>query len=172
MVMSLHEKVAKRFYSRVIKTDSCWIWKGTIGTDGYGSLYDENSRQEKAHRISYRLNKGEIPKGLCVMHKCDNKLCVNPEHLSLGTRKENNLDRVKKGRTKDGMDLPRTKLSDTDIYSIFSLFFNHKTPQKLIAKYFDIDQGHISTILGKRRQTSRLKRIKEKFWKDKKNMLL
>lgn len=172
MAMSLHEKVSKRFYKRVLKTDTCWIWKGTVDTQGYGSLYDENSRQEKAHRISYRLNIGEIPKGLCVMHKCDNRLCVNPEHLQLGTRKENNQDRINKGRTKEGLELPRTKLSDQDIYTILSMTFVHGVKQNLISKYFGICQSHISTILGNRRQSNKLKRIKKKFWEDRKNMLL
>jgi len=65
-------------------------------TRGYGEYYIGNYRFERAHRFSYKIYKGKIPKGLCVCHTCDNPKCVNPDHLWLGTVKENNQDCIKK----------------------------------------------------------------------------
>ncbi len=78
--------------------DECWIWTGTINGPGkkrYGVIRD-NYKQKKAHRVSYELHKGEIPDGLVVRHLCDNKLCVNPNHLEVGTVGDNNRDKVGK----------------------------------------------------------------------------
>ena len=78
--------------------DDCWIWTGTQNgrpKKRYGVIRD-NYKQKKAHRVSYELYKGQIPEGLVVRHLCDNKLCVNPKHLKLGTVSENNRDKIGK----------------------------------------------------------------------------
>lgn len=80
--------------SHVKKTESCWIWKGKIGNSGYGVF----NRKESSHRKSYELFKGEVEPGLCVCHTCDNPKCVNPDHLWIGTQKENITDSINKGR--------------------------------------------------------------------------
>lgn len=173
--MSIHEKLSKlkkRLESRILKTDGCWIWQGTVTTQGYGSLLNEHHKQETAHRVSYKIYKEEIENNLCVLHKCDNRLCVNPNHLFLGTRTENMIDKCKKKRQPEGSELPHTVLNDEDVYSILSMHFNHGIKMNLIAKYFGVNQGHISTLLGNRRQTRRWKELKRKFWEQKKNMLL
>jgi hypothetical protein len=86
------------FLSMVIKTDSCWIWtKGK--TNGYGDMWADK-KHWLAHRYSYTIHKGEIPKGMHILHSCDNRPCVNPSHLSLGTNLENIRDSQKKGRTR------------------------------------------------------------------------
>ena len=74
----------KAFWDQVNKTNSCWLWTGPQSNKGYGVL-----EWTKVHRLSYQLHKGKIPKGLVVRHSCDNKLCVNPEHLELGTYSQN-----------------------------------------------------------------------------------
>jgi hypothetical protein len=87
----------ERFWSKVEKTEKCWNWTGSTAR-GYGQFRNELLKMEKAHRYSYRLHKGEIPTDLFVLHSCDNPKCCNPEHLRLGTLKENSLDAVARGR--------------------------------------------------------------------------
>lgn len=89
--------IEKRFWDKVIKHDGCWEWIGAKCSKGYGNIR-YNKKIESAHRLSWRLNIGEIPNGLHVLHKCDNPECTNPSHLFLGTNAENVKDRDKKGR--------------------------------------------------------------------------
>lgn len=75
--------------------DACWIWTGTVNrATGYGQF----DRDWTAHRLSYRVHYGVDPGDLCVMHKCDCRVCINPRHLTLGTRRQNWADAVAKGR--------------------------------------------------------------------------
>lgn len=83
------EKVISNFLKKINKTSTCWIWKACVyGNNKYGKFWD-GKNQSAAHRFSFRYFKGKIPKEKVVMHSCNNPLCVNPEHLSLGTQKEN-----------------------------------------------------------------------------------
>ncbi|KKM00856.1 hypothetical protein LCGC14_1800190, partial [marine sediment metagenome] len=90
----------KRFWAKVIKNkNGCWEWKNATDTSGYG-LFWKNGKHHKAHRISWELHNGKIPKGLLVLHTCDNPLCVNPNHLWLGTNQDNQNDMYAKNRGK------------------------------------------------------------------------
>lgn len=90
----------ERFWSRVLVPEDksrCWVWFGA-NSNGYGNFNRMNKQNILAHRFSWELHKGPIPDGLFVMHMCDNPSCVNPNHLKLGTNKENSHDSVAKGR--------------------------------------------------------------------------
>lgn len=88
-----------RFFSKVSKGPECWNWTGVrVGRnrDGYGQFW-MNGKRIYANRVSWILHNGEIPKGLFVLHDCDNKSCVRPEHLHLGTTKQNMIEAAERG---------------------------------------------------------------------------
>ena len=91
----------EKFFNKVFKTNACWNWIGAKSDRDYGQIVI-NGRNTKAHRFSFELHFGEIPKGLCVLHKCDNPTCVNPSHLFLGTLRDNQIYASMKGRSNDG----------------------------------------------------------------------
>ncbi len=116
--MSRHVQVVTKglFLDRVKRTKTCWLWQGQPSTTGpgYGSIRN-NGVKTLAHRMSFLLFKGEITKGLCVLHKCDVPLCVRPSHLFLGTLGENNNDRHRKGRSAWGERNGNAKLTSRDV---------------------------------------------------------
>jgi len=84
-----------------VKRDGCWLWSGSTDDFGYGKLSSRRGRSgspERAHRVSFEKHYGEIPERAFVCHKCDNPECTNPDHLFLGTQKDNMMDCAKKGR--------------------------------------------------------------------------
>ncbi len=94
--MNLTESFLQRIHVPGSPTD-CWLWDGAIGSDGYGRVR-RSGRTYSAHRYAYRLFKGPIPEGLCVLHRCDEPRCINPTHLFLGTKLDNSRDMQRKGR--------------------------------------------------------------------------
>jgi len=96
--------LAERFWEKVQKSDGCWIWKASVLDSGYGTinLYRGNRKTFYAHRIAWELTHGPIPDGLLVLHKCDVRSCVRPDHLRLGDQKDNAADMVRRGRHRYG----------------------------------------------------------------------
>ena len=131
-----------------INTHNCWVWQGPVHRDGYGkgSLYNKT---KSAHRISFwAFNKG-INDALLVLHKCHNRLCVNPAHLYQGTHKDNAQDTRLAGRLKctfkPGIKHPSSVLSDDDVRAIREI---KGLSQKEIANKYDVSRGAINCILN------------------------
>lgn len=122
----------------------CWVWQKAIIKDGYGQTY-LGHKAIRAHRASYAAYVEDIPKGLCVLHKCDNPRCCNPDHLMLGTVDENVKDRVRKGRGAIGSRVGRSKLKDEDIPRILELRRGGMILVD-IAKIFGVSYSLISII--------------------------
>lgn len=113
------ENTDQDFWKFVNKTDSCWIWTGNV-RNGYGR-FSIKSDGIFAHRYSWQLCRGSIPEGICVLHNCpggDNPLCVNPDHLFLGTQVDNNKDKVAKNRQSRGEDQGCSKLTTEAVREI------------------------------------------------------
>ena len=133
-------------FSRVSES-GCWVWTGSNKSQfGYGAFKIGNraSKVEYAHRAAWSLYVGEIPKGMCVCHSCDVSSCVNPDHLFLGTAKDNSDDKVRKGRAAIGDMLPITKLTKADAIAILSM---KDKPKKVLAEMFNISRQSVSDII-------------------------
>lgn len=146
------------FWSLVLKSDYCWEWQA-CRVSGYGN-YRYEGRMQKAHRISWLLSFGPIPLDMCVLHRCDNRSCVRPDHLFLGTVDDNNKDRANKGRSKGtfvsghchpaslrrGEKHWQAKLRDTDILEIKRLY-SSGSRQKDLGIKFCIHSSTVSRIV-------------------------
>ncbi len=121
------KSLAERFWQHVQKTDTCWLWTAGKNHKGYGVIYHVDGKTRTAHRVSWELHLGPIPDGLLVCHHCDNPPCVRPDHLFLGTEKDNSQDAVSKGR-KGAPVLARgerhwnAKLTDTVVLEMRALY--------------------------------------------------
>lgn len=146
------EQAAKRCKDRAIDfkdrinvlDNGCHEWIGAKDKNGYGTLR-KDKKDYKAHRYSYELNKGKIPNGLLVCHTCDNPSCVNPEHLFLGTNKDNMADMVKKNRSAFGEKNANSKLNKHMVKLIRQRLELGISQQK-IADEFCINQTNVSKI--------------------------
>lgn len=129
--------------------DACWEWIAGKNPDGYGIVNHAAYGEQLAHRVVYKTCIASIPKGLIVMRKCDNPGCVNPAHLLLGTRGQNNADRAAKGRNNSDLRLGeangRAKLTDADVAQIREL--RHAgTILRVLAAQFSISIAQVHRI--------------------------
>ncbi len=118
-----------------IPWDGCWIWKMGLSRKGGYGVVSFNKKSTRAHRLMYTLVKGEIPKGMQVLHHCDNKSCVNPLHLWLGTNIDNMLDRDMKQRQPRGTTHGNCLFAESEIHDIRRLISQGQTNIQIARKY-------------------------------------
>lgn len=141
-----------RFWEKVQKTETCWLWKGAVNwtAGGYGKIPTSRKAGRRrflsAHRVAWELQVGEIPHGFCVLHRCDTPLCVNPDHLFLGTQTDNVMDMLKKGRQRTN---PVRKLTVEQVRQIRALKAEGVSDHEL-ARRFGVVPGNIWNIVARK----------------------
>ena len=141
----------KNFWNKVLKTRTCWIWQGERHRQGYGRLRHDGKRL-LAHRMSWFLIYGEWPTQ-DLLHSCDNPPCVNPEHLSEGTMKDNIQDSIRKGRfkfTEKGEKHPNAKLTNGQAQEIRERYSKEKITQKNLAGIYGVAIETVNDIVRER----------------------
>lgn len=159
------EQLKARFKNKIKVSDSgCWEWQGALRHDGYGKAFMPGPIEIRAHRMSYKLFVGELPLDKMVCHHCDNRKCVNPDHLFLGTHDDNMKDGVKKrrfcsgelrkkfNRPRKGENHPNSKLTEDKVKDIIALS-RIGWSYREIAKYINANSGTVWDV------------VKNKTWK-------
>lgn len=109
----------ERFWTKVDRSGDCWIWKSAVGDDGYGLFWvDKHRRAARAHRLALELSGVCLPHGCLVMHRCDNRLCVRPAHLFVGSHDANMKDMAQKKRAVHGQRHHKTTLTVEQVKQI------------------------------------------------------
>lgn len=139
--------LAERFNLRVCKGPGCWEWTGPLTKGGYGQFIFKGV-WKKAHRWAYEIFKGIIPCGMCVLHLCDNPCCVNPDHLRLGTQRDNVQDCVSKNRHARHERMSNAKINMEIASKIRELYRPHIFGIKRLAKHFGISLNIVRRVLG------------------------
>lgn len=148
-LMDLQERFW-RWVDRSGGRNACWNWTGSVGREGYGKFHlIKPFRSVGSHRVSWELTNGVIPDGLFVLHHCDNRLCVNPAHLFLGTNSDNMQDAIMKGKKPGVPSEPyRIKLSLEMANEIRTMWISGKWTKRGLAKHFGICPRHIRNVLN------------------------
>jgi len=145
--------ISNRFWSKVnIKSkDECWNWTAGLFSHRYGTFRVGN-RMELSHRVAWKLTYGEIPKSKYVLHRCDNGLCNNPDHLYLGTQSDNIRDRAIRNPNGQGGGQPNFYAGEIwlirklKIVKSKNIYTRYKFSESFIAKMFKVDQSLIHLI--------------------------
>lgn len=132
------------FETKFEKTKGCWIWKGCINRGGYGKI----GTKKLAHRISYEKYIAKIPKGKQICHHCDNRKCVNPEHLFVGSIADNMQDKVNKNRQSKGSNIGSSILTEEKVLEIRKMRLSGKMYQE-IADHFKIQWDLVRKVCKK-----------------------
>lgn len=146
------ESLETRFYRHITIAESgCWEWTGTLNMYGYGELGNCGRKPRKltAHRVSWMIHKGLIPQGLLVCHKCDNRRCANPDHLFLGTHKDNTQDALSKGRFHVNGKVSYTDLTPEIIQEIRTRRKNGEKGRELAKEYKISEQSICDIVKGR-----------------------
>lgn len=143
--------IEDRFWEKVTKTSTCWLWNGALLPNGYGQFGAQAIGMRGsalAHRVAYYLANKTLPPGLCVLHTCDNRRCVNPSHLVLGTNQDNTDDMMQKGRDRvKGERHKNHKLTETQVAAIKA----DSRFQRTIAKEYGVSQALVSALKNGKR---------------------
>jgi len=160
-IPELPKEIRERFLSKIAYTanpDSCWEWLGSTVGSHYGKICFKIEGKQytiSSHRMSYFIHKNEDPIGKIILHKCDNGKCVNPNHLHLGTYKDNSKDMVNKGRGKqqfmNGEAHKNAKLTEEIVREIRRKNVEDGLQSTELAKMYGICQPAMSRIINKKR---------------------
>lgn len=148
---------------------ACWEWKGSRNLNGYGQISqgrrseDGSCRPRPAYRVSYKIAHGEIPPRHSVLHSCDNPPCVRPDHLSVGTHKDNSADMVAKRRSRNGERRPQAKLTDAQVDEIRALYATRQFTQKELGRQFGVSDSAVSMIVNYKRRPEKTYPIPENY---------
>lgn len=146
--VNLTPEQSEQFWSHVKKTDTCWLWQGWLKPNGYASTFIRGLHGKwYAHRVSAALRFGAFPKKLFVLHKCDVRNCVNPDHLFLGDHKANFTDAVNKGRMAHGSRHYRTSMNEELVSQALELRAK-KLPVREIALQLGVSESAISRAIS------------------------
>lgn len=143
------QSLRKSYEKKVVRGEGCWGWTGAINTNGYGHIRLAKGWSMGAHRTSWLLNFGEIPKGIQVLHACDNRLCTNHEHLFLGTQKDNMRDCSNKGRTRATFQkgsIPHNRKLDEDKVKEIKQKLRQNVFMRVLSREYSIDRKVIQDI--------------------------
>jgi hypothetical protein len=141
----MHEVIQKLEINSIPEPNTgCWLWTGATFHKGHGAIRFRGT-QWKAHRVSWTANIGEIPQSMCVLHKCDTPCCINPRHLFLGTKGDNNRDRTAKNRGAKGSRMGTSKLKESDVQIIKQRLRQGATAADL-GKEFGVSNVAVSQI--------------------------
>ncbi len=141
----------ERFWKKVVKGESCWLWTGAVDGGGYGKIATggTNSPLLEAHRLSWEWAHGSIPPKIFVCHHCDIRRCVNPVHLFLGYQIDNSRDAKAKGRHAHGERCGRSKLTAKDVLDIRARASAGER-HTIIAQHFQITASNVGAIAKRR----------------------
>ena len=146
--MEITSELKERFNAKwEIDENGCWVWTGAKLPKGYGFIkIPRTRRQIYAHRLSFLISGRTIPEGMNVLHRCDNPACVNPEHLFIGSQKDNLQDMAAKHRHLCGEKNTESVLTAPDVVKIKRLLAMNMFSQKEIGRMFGVAQITISRI--------------------------
>ena len=137
--------IESEFWARVNKTNDCWLWTGGKTGMGYG-MFCRHNQHTHAHRLCWELVNGPIPTGMCVLHKCDNPICVRPDHLFLGTQADNMADCQAKGRFAKGERNGHHKVTAQQVTEIRRRYAAGES-QSGMAEEYGVDPSTISNMI-------------------------